>query len=140
MIIGLIFLSQMPESPRFLVATKKFEQAREVFAWIGKVNGLAPETIAERLNEIHFDGEQLRDNSVVVKHFRKNSHDEDSKNGTFKMIDEADHHKKLIDESKKTNKTMVPSRFSFGYNGAMQRTSLMKETFRQRFGLTEKNG
>ena len=58
MILGLIFLLFMPESPRFLISTKQFDKAREVFAWIGKVNGLEPKIIKQRLNEITFDGEK----------------------------------------------------------------------------------
>ena len=58
MIIGLMFLLFMPESPRFLISTKQFDKAREVFAWIGKVNGLDAKTIKQRMNEITFDGEK----------------------------------------------------------------------------------
>jgi len=47
----------MPESPRFLISVKRFEEAREVFAWIGKVNGLSEEVIKQRLSEIVFEGE-----------------------------------------------------------------------------------
>ena len=47
----------MPESPKFLVSTQKFTEARKVFAWIGKKNGLTDEVIAERLERIRFDGE-----------------------------------------------------------------------------------
>jgi hypothetical protein len=57
MIFGLFFLSRMPESPRFLISVKRFEEAREVFAWIGKVNGLSEEVIKQRLSEIVFEGE-----------------------------------------------------------------------------------
>ena len=37
---GIIFLFWMPESPKFLIAQKKFTEAREVFTWIGLKNGL----------------------------------------------------------------------------------------------------
>lgn len=57
MIFGLIFLMKMPESPRFLISVKRFKEAREVFAWIGKVNGLSDQTIKQRLSEIIFEGE-----------------------------------------------------------------------------------
>lgn len=56
-VVGLVFLYCMPESPRFLVSTRQFTKAREVFAWIGKVNGISQEEIKERLNEIVFEGE-----------------------------------------------------------------------------------
>ena len=61
MILGLGFLYIMPESPRFLIATKQFEEARRVFTWIGKVNGLEPKVIQERLDEILFEGEDERE-------------------------------------------------------------------------------
>jgi hypothetical protein len=47
----------MPETPRFYVSQRKFKQARETFAWIGKFNGLDEKTIKERLAEITFEGE-----------------------------------------------------------------------------------
>jgi hypothetical protein len=37
---GVIFVYFMPETPRFLVATKKYDSAREVFAKIAKFNGV----------------------------------------------------------------------------------------------------
>ena len=57
MISGLVFLSFMPETPRFLLCIKDFEQARATFAWIGKINGLPSHIIKQRLSEITFDGE-----------------------------------------------------------------------------------
>ena len=42
----------MPETPRFLISTRKFEKAREVLAWIGRANGLSKEVIKKRLEEI----------------------------------------------------------------------------------------
>lgn len=56
-IMGIIFLFFMPESPRFLISKKRFEEARTVFKWIGAKNGLDEKTIEERLDEIVFDGE-----------------------------------------------------------------------------------
>ena len=47
----------MPESPKFLVSTQKFKEARKVFGWIGKKNGLTEEQITERLERIRFEGE-----------------------------------------------------------------------------------
>ena len=38
-LVGVIFVYFMPETPRFLVATKKYDSAREVFAKIAKYNG-----------------------------------------------------------------------------------------------------
>ena len=69
MVMGLLFLCLMPESPRFLVSIKDFKKAREVFAWIGRRNGLKPSLIEERLAEIVFDGEEIGDraNSVIAK-------------------------------------------------------------------------
>jgi MFS family permease len=49
MVIGFIFLAFMPESPRFLVCTKQFTEAREVFEWIGKFNGLSESVIKKRM-------------------------------------------------------------------------------------------
>jgi len=57
MTIGFFFLCIMPESPRFLISTNKFVEAREVFAWIGKVNGLSPDEIEKKMNQISFEGE-----------------------------------------------------------------------------------
>lgn len=47
----------MPESPRFLISKKRFDEARTVFKWIGSVNGLDAETTKYRLSEIIFEGE-----------------------------------------------------------------------------------
>jgi len=47
----------MPESPRFLVSQKRFVEARQVFTWIGKHNGLTGEEIMERLSRIRFEDE-----------------------------------------------------------------------------------
>jgi hypothetical protein len=44
-ISGIIFLVWMPESPKFLVAQKKFVEARAVFTWIGLKNGLKEDQI-----------------------------------------------------------------------------------------------
>jgi hypothetical protein len=57
MIAGFVFLSYMPESPRFKVCIREYKEAREIFEWIGKVNGLQPHTIKLRLSEITFEGE-----------------------------------------------------------------------------------
>ena len=40
-LIGIIFVYFMPETPRFLVATKKYDTARGVFASIAKHNGIS---------------------------------------------------------------------------------------------------
>ena len=52
-----MFLFFMPESPRFLISKKRFEEARTVFKWIGAQNGLDKKTVEERLDEIIFEGE-----------------------------------------------------------------------------------
>jgi len=52
----------MPESPRFLISKKRFEEARVVFKWIGKQNGVADEVVNERLDEICFEGEDRSTN------------------------------------------------------------------------------
>lgn len=38
--IGIIFIVQMPESPRWLIASKQYDRARMVFSRIAKVNGM----------------------------------------------------------------------------------------------------
>lgn len=48
----------MPESPRWLISKRRFEEARVVFKWIGNQNGLEEEEVNERLDEIVFDGEE----------------------------------------------------------------------------------
>lgn len=57
--MGLVFLVVMPESPRFLISQKEFVKAREVFEWIGRVNGLSDDVITERMLNIEFEGESL---------------------------------------------------------------------------------
>lgn len=57
MIVGFVFLAYMPESPRFKVCIKEYKEAREIFAWIGRVNGLSEQTIKQKLSEIIFEGE-----------------------------------------------------------------------------------
>merc|ERR1712166_307328 len=56
-VAGIVFLFFMPESPRFLISKKRFEEARTVFKWIGGHNGLDKQTIDERLDDIIFEGE-----------------------------------------------------------------------------------
>ena len=58
MIIGLIFMCYMPESPRFLVSIKQFKKARKVFKWIGKMNGLSKEEVDKALRGVTFEGEE----------------------------------------------------------------------------------
>lgn len=55
--LGIVYLFWMPESPRFLVAQKKFGEARKVFEWIGEKNGLSPGEAKRRLDTIKFEGE-----------------------------------------------------------------------------------
>lgn len=55
---GLICLFFMPESPRFLVSQRRFDEAREVFRFIGLKNGLTQAKIDELLNDFKFEGEQ----------------------------------------------------------------------------------
>lgn len=49
----------MPESPRFLIAQKRFAEARAVFKWIGGVNGLSEAEIEKRMDEIVFEDELI---------------------------------------------------------------------------------
>jgi len=60
-VAGIVFLFFMPESPRFLISKKRFEEARVVFKWIGTNNGLDAATVKERLNDITFEGEERED-------------------------------------------------------------------------------
>jgi hypothetical protein len=39
-IIGAIFLFLQPESPRFLVSTKRYDEARKALNRIGRINGM----------------------------------------------------------------------------------------------------
>jgi len=55
--LGIIFLFVMPESPRYLVAKRRFEDARRVFMWIGIKNGLTLTEIEIKLDAIKFDDE-----------------------------------------------------------------------------------
>jgi hypothetical protein len=57
--IGFVFMLRMPESPRFLIAQKRFAEARAVFKWIGGVNGLSREEIDKRMDEIVFEDELI---------------------------------------------------------------------------------
>ena len=63
--MGIAFIIQMPETPRFLVSQKRFSEAREVFKWIGLKNGLTEEQVEERMNEILFDGETFEEKKKV---------------------------------------------------------------------------
>jgi hypothetical protein len=54
---GIVFLCCFPESPRFLLSQRKYYEARKVFAWIGKVNGLSNDEVTQRLATVTFDGE-----------------------------------------------------------------------------------
>ena len=56
-VYGLFFLIMMPESPRFLVASKRYDEARRVFKWIGTKNGVSPETV-QKMDTFLFDGEE----------------------------------------------------------------------------------
>mmetsp|Transcript_16361 Transcript_16361/g.27666 ORF Transcript_16361/g.27666 Transcript_16361/m.27666 type:complete len:105 (-) Transcript_16361:814-1128(-) len=55
--LGIIFLIQMPESPRFLISQRRFADARQVFTWIGLKNGLKLIDIEQKLELIQFEGE-----------------------------------------------------------------------------------
>tara|TARA_B110000285_G_C15017599_1_gene559858 strand:+ start:989 stop:1123 length:135 start_codon:yes stop_codon:yes gene_type:complete len=44
--MGISILSFMPESPRFLISRNRFREAREIFMWIGKINGIEAKDIA----------------------------------------------------------------------------------------------
>ena len=55
--MGISILSFMPESPRFLISRNRFREAREIFSWIGKINGIEAKDIAQRLNDITFENE-----------------------------------------------------------------------------------
>jgi MFS family permease len=57
-IMGIIFMLWMPESPKFLIANKRFTEARKVFTWIGLKNGLELDVIQERLAKIEFEDEK----------------------------------------------------------------------------------
>lgn len=53
-LLGIIFLFLMPESPRFLVAAQRYDDARRVFKWIGAKNGLSKEQVEQRMNHFSF--------------------------------------------------------------------------------------
>jgi hypothetical protein len=55
--MGIFYLMNMPESPKFLVAKGRFQEARDAFKLIGLRNGLDEKTIEKRLFEIKFIGE-----------------------------------------------------------------------------------
>lgn len=57
MVLGLLTISWWPETPRYLVSSGQFTNARKSFAWIGRFNGLDDETIQQRLSEITFEKE-----------------------------------------------------------------------------------
>jgi hypothetical protein len=46
-LIGALFLYLQPESPRFLVSTKRYNEARKALNKIGKVNGMGDEVAAK---------------------------------------------------------------------------------------------
>ena len=59
--IGIAYLSKMPESPRYLVSKKRFDEARDVFKWMGIKNGISEEKANQRMQEIKFEGEIVTD-------------------------------------------------------------------------------
>ena len=44
----------MPESPRFLVAQQRYDDARNVFKLIGKINGIRMEEIDNSFKDFKF--------------------------------------------------------------------------------------
>ena len=76
-ISGIIFLLMMPESPKFLIAQKKFDEARLVFQWIGLKNGLPLVEITEKLDSVKFDGEDEIDNILRNKKKERSNTDQD---------------------------------------------------------------
>jgi len=61
----------MPESPKFLIANRKFEEARLVFKWIGMKNGLSIDEIEEKLEAIKFEGEEDPVDLIISKNKKK---------------------------------------------------------------------
>ena len=84
-VMGILFLLWMPESPKFLVAQKRFSEAREIFTWIGLKNGLKLDDIQLKLAKITFEGEKYQlPKKNVGKPFKSS---DDSKTGeiSFKV-------------------------------------------------------
>ena len=79
----------MPESPRFLVAAKRFEDARRVFKWIGIKNGIAPHIVEQKMKNFMFEGEE-------------------EFNELEKLFAKSKQKKKKGKQSKKNNKLNVP--------------------------------
>lgn len=46
-IVGLVFLALQPESPRFLVSTKRYQEARDALSRIAKINGMGEDIAAK---------------------------------------------------------------------------------------------
>lgn len=63
---GIVFLVFMPESPRFLVAAKRFDDAREVFKWIGRWNGISKEQVDQLMKDFKFEGEEKHVKKVAI--------------------------------------------------------------------------
>ena len=59
--MGIVYLSMMPESPRYLVSKKRFSEARAVFKWMGIKNGISEDEANQRINKIQFEGEKITD-------------------------------------------------------------------------------
>jgi hypothetical protein len=53
-ISGTVCLFFMPESPRFLVAQQRYDDARNVFKLIGKINGIRMEEIDNSFKDFKF--------------------------------------------------------------------------------------
>ena len=75
----------MPESPKFLIANKRFTEAREVFTWIGKKNGLKLQLIQERLANIEFEGEKYHTRGKQKTMAQKYISDEDKRADTLSI-------------------------------------------------------
>ena len=59
--MGILYLSRMPESPRFFISNNRFTEARDVFKWIGVQNGIDEDQANQILKQIKFEGEQEKE-------------------------------------------------------------------------------
>ena len=142
-VFGLIFLFLMPETPRFLISVKRFTEARETLAWIGKMNGLEEWEAQERLNAIVFDGE-LMGNSVVEKHLkvsaRATASGLPSDKGSQYQLSIKGNSMVRVDEGGLANSGAVapaaPDGGHFTYRGRESKRSFISGTFKERLGIS----
>lgn len=67
MVVTLVFLQYMPESPKFLISNGRYADAKEALIFLGTQNGFSRETIIERLEELDWPSDDWKASSSTVE-------------------------------------------------------------------------